>query len=261
MHRIALAAIAGLLVLPAFALDISEYEIVDLSHSYNNESLYWPTSTSRFEKREEFFGETDGGWFYSASTFCTPEHGGTHLDAPQHFAADGFPTDKIPLENLIGNAVVIDVSENAAADRNYVLSENDVISFEEQFGRINRGDIVLLRTDWSKYWPDAKAYLGDDAPGDASKLQFPSFGEGAARLLIKNRGVATIGVDTASIDMGTSTNFIVHRIAGADNVSGLENLTNLDKLPPTGALIFALPMKIEGGSGGPVRVIALVPKK
>ena len=120
---------------------------------------------------------------------------------------------------------------------------------------------MLLRTGWSRYWPDAKAYLGDDTPGDASKLEFPSYGADAARLLVEERGVTVLGVDTASTDYGKSTDFAVHRIAAARNVSNLENLTNLDRLPATGALVFALPMKIEGGSGGPVRVVALVPRR
>ena len=261
IHRIASGFIAGILALPAFALDVSEVQLIDLSHSYNSDTLYWPTSPSKFEKQELAFGETADGYFYSAYSISTPEHGGTHLDAPRHFAADGFPTDRIPLENLIGNAVVIDVSHKAAADRNYVLSASDVRAFEDQYGRISPGDIVLLRTDWNQFWPDAKTYLGDDTPGDASRLQFPSYGEDAARLLVEEREVAILGVDTASTDFGQSRNFVVHRIAAARNVSNLENLTNLDRLPPTGAVVFALPMKIEGGSGGPVRVVALVPNR
>jgi len=261
INRIALGIVAGLLALPAFALDVSEYDLVDLSHPYNSETLYWPTSPSSFERKELAFGKTGGGWFYSAFSICTPEHGGTHLDAPQHFAADGFPTDAIPLENLIAPAVVIDVSKKAAADRDYRLSARDVRLFEDQHGRIKPGDIVLLRSGWSQYWPDAKSYLGDDTPGDASKLQFPSYGEDAARLLVEERKVAILGVDTASIDFGKSQDFAVHRVAAARNVSGLENLTNLHRLPATGSLVIALPMKIEGGSGGPVRVIALVRKR
>ena len=257
----AIGFVAGILALPALALDISDYQIVDLSHSYNSDTLYWPTSPTKFEKEELSFGETSDGMFYSAYSICTPEHGGTHLDAPQHFAADGLPTDRIPLESLMGNAVVIDISKKAATDRNYLLSASDVRSFENQYGRINPGDIVLLRTDWSQFWPDAKSYLGDDTPGDASKLRFPSYGEDAARLLVEERGVAILGVDTASTDFGNSEKFVVHRIAAARDVSNLENLTNLDKLPPTGAVVFALPMKIEGGSGGPVRVVALIPKR
>jgi len=261
IHRIASGITVWMLALSAFALDVSEYQLVDLSHSYNEDTLYWPTSPTKFEKTVLAFGETANGGFYSAFSISTPEHGGTHLDAPLHFAADGLATDQIPLQNLIGNAVVIDISKQAESNRNYLLSVNDIRSFEDQYGRINAGDIVLLRTDWSKFWPDAMRYLGDDTPGDDSHLQFPSYGEDAARLLVEKRKVAILGVDTASTDFGKSKDFVVHRIAAARNVSNLENLTNLDKLPPTGAVVFALPMKIEGGSGGPVRVVALVPNR
>lgn len=251
----------GCMIAPqTWALELGDYDIVDLSHAYDSDTLYWPTSPSKFEKTELAFGETPGGWFYSAYSISTPEHGGTHLDAPIHFDADGQTTDEIPLDRLMGNAVVIDISEQAARDRNYRLSAADVLAFEERHGRIRSGDIVLLRTGWSRFWPDAKAYLGDDTPGDASKLEFPSYGPGAARLLVEERGVAVLGVDTASADYGKSTNFTVHRIAAARNVSNLENLANLEQLPPTGAIVLALPMKIAGGSGGPVRVVALVPK-
>lgn len=243
-----------------FALDLSDYRLVDLSHSYNEATLYWPTSPSRFEKKQLAFGETDGGWFYSANSVCTPEHGGTHLDAPIHFAAAGIAADEIPLQSLIAPAVVIDVSTEAGEDPNYRLSAEDVLAFETQHGRITPGAIVIMRTGWSQYWPDAKAYLGDDTPGDASRLEFPSYGAEAARLLVEERRVAMLGVDTASIDYGRSKDFIVHRIAAAQNVGGLENLTGLGELPATGAVVMALPMKIEGGSGGPARVVALVPE-
>ena len=258
--RIAAGFVAAVLSGPAFGLDISKYELVDLSHPYGSKTLYWPTSPSRFEKTTLAYGESDGGYFYSAFSICTPEHGGTHLDAPLHFAKDGYPTDKVPLDNLIAPAVVIDVSEKAAANHNYLLSAADIQDFEEKYGRIESGTIVLLRTGWSRYWPDAKTYLGDDTPGDATNLVFPSYGEDAARLLVEERNVAILGVDTASTDFGKSQDFVVHRIAAARQVSNLENLTNLAKLPPTGALVMALPMKIEGGSGGPVRVVALVRK-
>ena len=254
--RISFAFIGVFFSVPAIALDISDYDLVDLSHSYGHDTLYWPTSPSRFEKSVISFGETEGGGFYSAFSICTPEHGGTHLDAPMHFARDGLPTERIPLGNLIAPAIVIDVSEKAAADRNYLLSVDDVLSFEEQNGRIEPGTIILLRTGWSRYWPDAKAYMGE-----VSKLEFPSYGEDAARLLVEGREVAILGIDTASTDFGTSEEFVVHRVAAENNVSNLENLTNLDKLPPKGALLIALPMKIEGGSGGPVRVVALVPRE
>jgi kynurenine formamidase len=135
-----------------------------------------------------------------------------------------------------------------------------VAAWEKAHGRIPRGAFVLLRTGWGQRWPDAKAYLGDDTPGDASRLHFPSFGVEAARLLVGERKVAALGVDVASIDYGPSTDFMVHQVAAGAGVIGLENLARLEAIPATGATVIALPMKIEGGSGGPVRVVALVPR-
>jgi len=164
------------------------------------------------------------------------------------------------MEQLVAPAVVIDITAQASKDRDYRLTREDVLQFEKKNGQIGHGTIVLLRTGWSRHWPNAKAYLGDDTPGDASRLSFPSYGAEAARLLVEERSVAAIGIDTASIDYGRSTDFQVHRIAAARNVPGFENLTNLDRLPVRGATVIALPMKIEGGSGGPLRAIALVPR-
>jgi kynurenine formamidase len=242
------------------AADPLSQKIVDLSHAFGPRTLYWPTSPTKFALEKLASGQTPGGYFYSANSLCTPEHGGTHLDAPVHFSEKGRSAAEIPLEQLVAPAVVIDVSAKATADRNYRLTPDDVRTFEKQHGAITRGSIVLLRTGWSRYWPDAKKYLGDDTPKDASKLSFPSYGAEAAKLLVEERRVAALGIDTASIDYGPSTDFMVHRIAGANNVPGLENLTNLDQLPARGALVVALPMKIEGGSGGPLRAIALVKK-
>jgi kynurenine formamidase len=242
-------------------IDVAASRMVDLTHPFNERTIYWPTSPSTFELEELAFGHTEGGYFYAANAFCSPEHGGTHLDAPIHFAEGRQTADEIPLRRLIAPAVVIDVGDQAGSDADYRLTRDAVLAFERAHGRIEPGTIVLLRTGWSRYWPDRARYLGDDTPGDASRLSFPSFGEDAARLLVEERGVAAIGADVASIDYGRSTDFIVHRIAAARDVPGLENLTNLEELPPTGALVIALPMKIEGGSGGPVRVVALVPER
>lgn len=242
-------------------IDLGRMQIIDLSHTYGTDTLYWPTDKSGFELEQVAHGHTDGGYFYAANRFCTAEHGGTHMDAPIHFAEGGGTLESIPLESLIAPAIVIDVTKAAASDSDYRLSLDDVLAFERKHGVIEAGAIVLLRTGWSSRWPDRLAYLGDDTPGDASKLSFPSFGEAAARLLIEQRDVAMIGVDTASIDYGPSRDFIVHRIAGARDVPGLENLTNLDRLPPRGAIAIALPVKIKDGSGGPTRVIALLPSK
>jgi kynurenine formamidase len=257
---VAALATAGSTVIAAQAIDPARYRIVDLSHSYGPGTLYWPTSKTKFALTPEADGPTPGGWFYASNSLSTPEHGGTHLDAPRHFSEKGRTTDQIPLDQLVAPAVVIDVTKEAAANRDYRLTREAVLAFEKANGPIARGTAVLLRTRWSRHWPNARAYLGDDTPGDASKLSFPSYGVEAARLLVEERGVAALGIDTASIDYGRSTDFQVHRVAAARNVPGFENLTNLDQLPLRGALVIALPMKIEGGSGGPLRAIALVPR-
>jgi kynurenine formamidase len=245
----------------AQSIDLSTQRMVDLTHPLNAQTLYWPTSPSTFRLDRLSYGQTEGGWFYSANAFSAPEHGGTHLDAPIHFAEGHMTAEQIPLERLVAPAVVIDVSAQAARDADYRLTRQDVLGWEQRHGRIEAGTMVLLRTGWSRRWPDRRAYLGDDTPGDASHLHFPSFGDDAARLLVEERGAAALGVDVASIDYGQSHDFLVHRIAAARDVPGLENLTNLDELPPRGAVVVALPMKIEGGSGGPLRAIALVPRQ
>jgi kynurenine formamidase len=259
-HRSFVAIVFALCSLSANSLELADYRIIDLSHSYGESTLYWPTSPTSFQKETLAYGDSGAGFFYSAYSVCTPEHGGTHLDAPVHFFEGGISTEQIPLENLIAYANVIDVTEKAIADRNYRVSAMDVAAFEKEHGEIAAGSIVLVRTGWSRHWPDALAYLGDDTPGDATNLQFPGFGADAVRVLAEERGVAMIGIDTASIDYGKSQDFIAHRIGAAQGVANLENLTNLQSLPATGSLIMALPMKIEGGSGGPVRVVALVPR-
>jgi kynurenine formamidase len=226
MNRIRqLVTFAALVLIPGSAalaqsFDLSRVRIVDLTHAFDEHTIYWPTSPSGFVMERLSYGKTAGGWFYASNAICAPEHGGTHLDAPIHFFEGRRTVDSIPLEQLIAPAVVIDVAERAAADPDLRLSAADVLAFEARHGQIPTGAIVLLRTGWSERWPDRRAYLGDDTPGDASGLRFPSFGEDAARLLVDQRGVAALGVDVASIDYGQSTDFIVHRVAAEQNVYG-----------------------------------------
>jgi kynurenine formamidase len=264
LTRAVAAAAALTLIAPgalvAQTLDLDASTLVDLTHPYNASTIYWPTEKAAFKLEPRSVGRTAGGFFYAAFAFCMPEHGGTHLDAPYHFGERQEPVEQIALRRLIAPAVVIDVTAQARKDRDYRVSAADVLGFEKAQGPIVAGTIVLARTGWSRHWPDRLAYLGDATPGDASKLRFPGYGEDAARLLVEERQVALLGIDTASVDYGRSTDFIVHRVAASRNVANLENLTNLDRLPARGATLIALPMKIEGGSGAPVRVVAIVPK-
>lgn len=253
-----------LLTIPAAigaqAIDLSRVRMVDLTHPFNAQTIYWPNAPSTFKLDKLAYGKTEGGYFYSSFGFSSPEHGGTHLDAPIHFNEKGRTADQIPLSQLIGPAVVIDVSAKAKANADYRLSATDVRDFEKTHGTIKPGTIVLLRTDWSKRWPSKKAYIGDDTPGRTTQLHFPSFGVDAAKLLVDERKVGAVGLDTPSIDYGPSADFMVHRIVYGANIPGFENLAALDQLPPTGAILIALPMKIEGGSGGPLRAVALIPR-
>src|SRR5688572_8582336 len=146
-------------------LDLRSAELIDLTWPFDEQTLYWPSSASGFQMQRLAHGPTPGGWFYSANAICTAEHGGTHLDAPIHFAANGTTADEIPLRNLIGPAIVIDITAQAADDPDYRLTAGDVHAWESRHGRIEPGSIVLLRTGWSARWPDRKSYFGDDTPG------------------------------------------------------------------------------------------------
>ena len=241
------------------APDLRTARVVDLTHPFDERTPYWPTATRGFELAPVHYGRTEAGYFYSAYSFCAPEHGGTHLDAPIHFGEGRWTADQIPVERLVRPAVVIDVAAASAADADHRLTADELQTWEARHGRIAEGTIVLLRTGWSARWPDKKRYLGDDTPGDASRLHFPSYGAEAARILVADRKVAALGVDTASIDPGSAKDFPVHQVVAAANVPGFENLAHLEALPATGAWIVALPMKIANGSGGPLRAIALLP--
>jgi len=242
------------------ALDLGRAELIDLTWAFDEQTLYWPSSPSAFALKQLSYGPTPGGWFYASNVLCTPEHGGTHLDAPIHFAEGKTTSDQIALSRLIAPAVVIDIAGKAASNADYLLTADDVRAWEARNGAIAPGTIVLLRTGWGKRWPDRKSYFGDDTPGATDKLHFPSYGEDAAKLLVTERRVAAIGVDTASIDYGQSKDFIVHRIANGADVPGFENIAHLERLPARGAWVIALPMKIKGGSGGPLRIVAAVPR-
>ncbi|MFV8820006.1 cyclase family protein [Haliea sp. E17] len=233
--------------------------IVDMSWPYNAETIYWPTEKG-FEKSTRFEGMTDKGYYYSAYSVKTAEHGGTHLDAPIHFAAGRHTTDQVPLEQLMGPAVVVDVSAKARGNNDYLVSVADIEAWEKQHGAIPAGAIVLLRTGHGPLWPDREAYLGTAALGEAAVplLHFPGLAPDAATLL-ESRAVDAVGIDTASIDYGQSQDFMAHRILLGANIPVFENVANLEQLPATGALVIALPMKIEGGSGAPLRIAGIIP--
>lgn len=245
----------------AGVFDGSGGEWVDLTHSYDSSTIYWPTDTAGFQLEELAYGRTDGGWFYSSYAFGTAEHGGTHLDAPIHFAEGRRTVDQIPLSDLVGPAAVVDVTARAGPD--YLVSVEDLQRWEAAHGVLPDGAIVLLRTGWGERWSDRTAYLGTalTGPDAVPELHFPGLAPEAAAWLVANRSVAAVGIDTPSIDHGQSPDFRAHVTLYEANVSGFENVANLEALPEAGAFVVALPMKIAGGSGGPLRIVAFVPSR
>lgn len=232
---------------------------VDLTHPFDENSIYWPTDTLGFQLEELAHGTTDGGWFYSSYRYSAAEHGGTHLDAPIHFAENGWTNAEIPLTSLIGPAVVVDVTDRVSPD--YLVSVEDLQRWETEHGRIPDGAIVLARTGWGTRYDDRTAYLGTDLTGPEAvpQLHFPGLDPEAAQWLVDNRSIAAFGIDTPSVDYGQSTDFRTHVILYAQDIPGFENVAGLETLPPSGAYVVALPMKIAGGSGGPLRIVGFVP--
>lgn len=240
----------------------AETEIVDLSYPFDEDTVYWVTAEN-FKHEEVFVGQNPKGFFYSAYNYSGAEHGGTHIDSPVHFAEGKLTVDEVPLEKLIGNGVKVDVSAKAAADRDYLVSVADLEEWEKRNGRIPDGAILLLQTGFGKFYPDKEKYLGTAERGEEAvkKLSFPGLGPEAAKWLVENRKINAIGIDTASIDRGKSELFESHVALMNNDVPAFENVANLDRLPEKGFRIIALPMKIKGGSGGPLRIIAEVPEK
>ncbi len=239
---------------------LADHTLVDLSHAYDAETIYWPTEDG-FDLEPEFVGMTDKGYYYASNSFRSAEHGGTHLDAPRHFAEGRQTVDEIPLEHVVGAAVVVDVSERALADADYQVSVADFEAWETEHGQLPDNIIVLLKTGYAQFWPDRVRYMGTDERGAeaVAKLHFPGLRPDAARWLVDHRAIHAIGLDTPSIDYGQSTLYESHRILFAADIPAFENLADLSGLPAHGFVVAALPMKIGGGSGGPLRIVAFVP--
>ena len=233
--------------------------LVDLSHAYDAETVYWPTAEQTFALKKDAEGVTDKGYFYAANSFSTAEHGGTHLDAPVHFAAGKNTADRIPLEQLLGAGALVDVSAKCESNADYQITSGDIEEWERAHGQLPRGVILLLRTGFGKRWPDRKTYMGTDERGAAAvpKLHFPGLHPDAARWLVANRSIKAVGLDTPSIDYGQSADFQTHRVLFERDIPAFENLANLDQLPPADFHVIALPMKIKGGTGGPLRAVAI----
>ncbi len=266
----ALALACGLLAACSDGVELSEPDPlatslangrwVDLTHTLSEDAVFWPTAPE-YSHEEAAFGMTEGGYFYSSYNLHLSEHGGTHLDAPIHFAEGRQTADEVPLSSLIGPAAVLDVSQQANADRDYLVTVADIEAWEAAHGELADGTILLIRTGFDRYWPDRQGYLGTVLRGEegVAGLNFPGIAEEAAHFLVEYRDLAAVGIDTASLDNGPSKDFQAHRILLGANVPGFENVANLGELPAIGAMVIALPTKVAGGSGAPLRIVANIP--
>jgi kynurenine formamidase len=235
--------------------------VVDLTHSFGSDTIVWPTEQD-FKLVIQHAEDTAGGYYYASNRVEMPEHGGTHIDAPIHFSRGKQTLDQIPIERLVGTGVRIDVTKQCARDRDYRVTISDLERWEAEHGRIPNQAIVLLNTGYAKFWPSRKDYLGTELRGQEGvrALHFPGLHPETAAWLVRERRVKAVGIDTASIDYGQSTKFETHVALLSQNVPVFENLAELQSLPGRGFEVIALPMKIAGGTGGPLRIIGLVPR-
>lgn len=237
---------------PAVKRTISYSRIVDLSHVLSPEMPIWP-GDPRMEIKNIAKVDPDG---YYLNVFTIGEHSGTHVGAGAHFNA-GEPTiDQLTPEDLVRPAVVINVVEKVKANADYQLSKEDVLAWEATYGQIPSGSVVLLYTGWAERWGDEKAYQNMDENG---VMHFPGFGAEATAFLLDERGVVGLGIDTLGVDPGTDETFAANTMLLKGRRFHLENLTNLDKIPPIGATLAIAPLSIEAGSGSPGRIFAFVP--
>lgn len=234
--------------------------LIDLTHSFGADTIVWPTEQD-FRLVLQQAGETPGGYYYASNRLEMAEHGGTHIDAPIHFARGGQTVDQIPIERLVGAGVRIEVTAQCARDRDYLVTIQDFEQWEAAHGRIPTRAIVLVDTGFARFWSSRQQYLGTElrGPEGVRALHFPGLHPEAAAWLVHERQVKAVGIDTASIDYGQSTKFETHVAFLSQNVPVFENLGDLRGLSDREFDVIALPMKIAGGTGGPLRVIAVLP--
>ena len=235
---------------------------IDLTWNFEESTVYWPTNVP-FKHDTVFYGINAKGYFYSSFKYSAEEHGGTHFDAPLHFAQGGRSIEKITPDELTGPAIVVDVSANSAQNRDYLITPDDFLQWEKIHGKIPEQAIVLLHTGFGQYWGDHEKYTGTIKSGVAGveELHFPGLGSEGAEWLVKERKIKAVGIDTPSIDFGQSKEFKTHRILCGNNITAYENIANLELVPSTGSYVVAAPMKIKGGSGAPLRLLVWVPVK
>lgn len=228
-----------------------QLKVLDLTYPIDAKNAFWPAPNYfAFESKSLATLEKDG---VSSKAFSMPEHLGTHVDAPNHFVGGQASVADLTPPQFFGPAVVIDAVGVSAENADFALSQVHVELWESRHGRIPTGAIVFLHTGWGRHWGNALRYQNRDARG---QLHFPGFASDAADFLLKERKVRALGIDTLSIDPGTSREFPVHKRLGKAGAYALENVAHLDQMPAQGSFVFVAPIKLAEGTGGPTRIFA-----
>lgn len=227
--------------------------VIDLTHNLNNRCPNWEgTEVSPYKAEELGNIERDG---YFSRTFSTQEHYGTHLDAPAHFAAGAWTVEQIPAERLVRPLVVLDVREHVKKDEDYAITADDISQWEHLHGPVPFGAVVLACTGWEERWAEPISFRNQRGDG---LTHYPGYSLEAAEFLVTSRGVVGLGIDTMSVDIGVTATYPVHLFTSKQSIYHLENVANLGTVPASGATIVVAPIKLENGSGGPVRLFALL---
>jgi kynurenine formamidase len=261
LKKIVVVASVVSICLAAQPGQVDKDKLLDMTYPFDRDSIYWPTAKP-FKLDKVSWGISDGGWWYASNEFAASEHGGTHADAPIHFAQNGRTIDQIPLAEWIGPAVKIDVGEKCALNRDYLLQTEDIQDWEKTYGKIpDEAWVIMFTGIGTRYYPNRMKVLGTEKTGAEAlaELSFPGFSSQAVEFLVRDRNIRGIAIDTPSIDYGKSKKFKVHQILFAADKLALENIANLDKLSARGATLYVIPMLIKEGTGAPARVFAILP--
>ncbi|MDM9584701.1 MULTISPECIES: cyclase family protein [unclassified Nostoc] len=240
------------MIQPQSQNSITYTRVIHLSHVIDIDIPQWSGDpTVEFETVVEL--NNDG---YYLRRFSLGEHSATHINAPNSFHSSALGIDQYPAQSLVVPAVVINICQATAVNSDYALTIADVLAWEAEYGEISPGCVVLLNTGWQKKWFDKSAFLNHDAQGIP---HFPGFGSDATQFLLDKRHIAGVGIDTHGVDPGQDNSFTINRLVLEQPRIVLENLTNLDQLPPKGTTLAIAPLRLRGGSGSPVGVLAFVP--
>lgn len=226
---------------------------IDLTHELKEGILSFP-GHQKFNVTKH--AVEDPEWL-AWNDICMNEHSGTHLDAPYHFNRTKWHVHEIPLDHLVGPAVVINITSRAAEHQGAALLTEDIMDWERAHGQIPDGSIVFILSGWDKYWQTHDQYLGNTAE-NTFPTNHPGISPEAAKWLVERRKIVGVGVDTASVDAGSANGSPTHHIFAEANIYCIENVVNLGLLPPEGATVHAFPLNIYDGTGSPARVVASI---